>query len=147
MFRPHFPNINGCVLGEHCRVCENDGLKCGNRYITYKAWCVDCQEDVEGKKNIDNAQGVETEISTPPLPDTMTSKREKEVPAYIGETSRPMRARVQEHWNNYTNFKENSFMMLHWLNKHGTSLIPPNFEFKQINKYRDSLSRQIGEAV
>ena len=147
MFRPHFPNINGCVLGEHCRVCENDGLKCGHRNITYKAWCVDCLEDVEGKKNIDNAQGVETEILTPPLPDTMTSKREKEVPTYIGETSRPMRARVQEHWNNYTNFKENSFMMLHWLNKHGTSLIPPNFEFKQINKYRDSLSRQIGEAV
>ena len=38
-------------------------------------------------------------------------------------------------------------MMLHWMYSHGTSVIPPNFKCKQINKYRDSLSRQIGEAV
>ena len=69
------------------------------------------------------------------------------IPTYIGETSRPIRARAKEHWNNLRNHKENSFMMLHWMYSHGTSVIPPNFKCKQINKYRDSLSRQIGEAV
>ena len=69
------------------------------------------------------------------------------IPIYIGETSRPVRMRVAEHWKNLDNRKEDSFMLQHWVEAHGTEMIPPDFTFEVIKQYRDAYSRQIAEAL
>ena len=143
LFRPTFPSENGCVLGEDCKICDNDGRGCNKRNLTYKIWCTDCEQT---SKNLDLSRENVTEEND--LEASIIKDEELgTIPTYIGETSRPIRARAKEHWNNLRDQKENSFMMLHWMHSHGTSASPPNFKCKQINKYRDSLSRQIGEAV
>ena len=71
----------------------------------------------------------------------------KIVPKYIGESSRPFRYRVGEHYNKLDNLREDSFMLNHWMLCHGDSMIPPEFDFKIISCHRDSFSRQLSEAL
>ena len=42
MFSTRFPIKSGCPLGNVCRVCENDALKCSARGVVYLAECADC---------------------------------------------------------------------------------------------------------
>ena len=71
----------------------------------------------------------------------------KIIPKYIGESSRPFRYRVREHYNKLDNLREDSFMLNHWMLCHGDSMIPPEFDFKIISCHRDSFSRQLSEAL
>ena len=47
LFRPKFPSAQDCVLGEDCKICDNDGLGCNKRNLTYKIWCMDCEQASE----------------------------------------------------------------------------------------------------
>ena len=38
-------------------------------------------------------------------------------------------------------------MLQHWVEAHGTEMIPPDFIFEVIKQYRDAYSRQIAEAL
>ena len=64
---------------------------------------------------------------------------------YIGESSRPLRMRAKEHYNNLSNLKTDSFMVIHWMDSHGRSMTPPRFKMKRVASYRDTFTRQISE--
>ena len=66
---------------------------------------------------------------------------------YIGEMSRPCRAREIEHQKNAADRKPESFIVQHWSSTHDTMQSRPRFEFKVIKSCTDALSRQVGEAV
>ena len=66
---------------------------------------------------------------------------------YIGETARQVGTRVSEHSKNVFHFRRNSFIISHWMENHGTTAEPPEFEFKIVSSHRDPLGRQLKEAV
>ena len=128
LFIKKTPVISGCPLNSNtseerlCKVCENDSLKCFPKNTVYEAECIDC-----------SANGNH---------DMMNLKFK-----YVGESSRALRMRVKEHWENLDNLSHKSFMVAHWMDKHSTQMTPPNFEFRIIGKYNDCLSRQLAEAL
>ena len=66
---------------------------------------------------------------------------------YIGESSRPLRMRAKEYFNKLESFKTDSFMLIHWMEVHGDSIIPPNFKIERVASYDDTFRRQISEAL
>ena len=66
---------------------------------------------------------------------------------YVGETARQFGRRVQEHMEKLNKLDKESFMVEHWMLKHGTSPVPPKFQFKILNVHKEALSRQLDEAV
>ena len=129
MFGAKSPIIEGCPLGETCRVCDNDAKKCAAKGVVYLAECNECSL-VDSKGGESMAQGL----------GVLNSR-------YVGETSRPLRMRANEHWTNLLELNTDSFILTHWMNKHGLQMRPPEYKFKVLGCYRDSLSRQIAEAV
>ena len=111
--RSRYPIELGCPLGSECCVCNQDAINCTPKGVVYRASCSDCKQ----------------------------SKVEKRVVSYIGETSRPLRLRALEHKKKLEALDENSFILIHWANAHGTELEPPTFKFERIGTYRDPLSR------
>ena len=67
--------------------------------------------------------------------------------SYIGETSRPFRERVFEHFQNLKNGSTQSFMISHWMEAHETSSESPEFEWQIIDSYPDALRRQLCEGL
>ena len=118
MLLKKFPMEKGCPLGEHCRACEGDGIKCSVKGVVYQATCLDCSNgDVD------------------------------EIPKYIGETSRLFRTRTSEHMSALSRLSRKSFQLQHWMESHGMSSHPPQFKFKVLDSFKDPLSRQLREAL
>jgi len=116
--KPSFEMYEGCVLGVECILCRNSGVGCTSKNVIYEARCVKCK----------NSDGMVEHV-------------------YIGETSRPVLARVVEHIRKAEKLSSESFMVQHWCTHHGTDTEAPKFEFKVIKTCREALSRQVGEAV
>ena len=70
-----------------------------------------------------------------------------EIMSYIGETARPWRERVREHYLDLKNGSPGSFIISHWLEKHTTSCDPPEFKWEVIDAYSDALRRQLCEGL
>ena len=66
---------------------------------------------------------------------------------YLGETSRSLHERALEHERDARAFSTKSHIVKHWMNAHPTLPNPPEMEFNIAARYRDCLSRQIGEAM
>ena len=66
---------------------------------------------------------------------------------YIGESSRSLHERTQEHLNDARKLDSKSHIAKHWMEKHPTLMNVPPFEFKLVRAYKDCLTRQVGEAV
>ena len=66
---------------------------------------------------------------------------------YIGETSRSIHERSKEHQKDASDFSIKSHQVKHWMNTHPEENIQPPFRIRMIKRYRDCLSRQIGEAL
>ena len=118
-FVKKFPIIHGCPKGEECSICENKGVKCVPKSVVYIGTCKQCSHDVD-----DAVRAV-----------------------YIGETARPWRDRIWEHFDKAKNLKPDSMIVQHWAEQHGTQSECPAFEFKILNKFKDPLRRQICEAI
>ena len=82
LFIKKFPLLSGCPINTspacgteklNCSVCENDALKCSPKNVVYLSECMDCKQNVS--EDCDRF-------------------------LYVGESSRPLRMRTQEHWNN-----------------------------------------------
>ena len=115
----------GCERGGDCVICENDGVGCTTKRAVYKAtcdWCTDGGGDTTYKYVRDEA-------------------------TYIGETSRQVGRRVQEHVENLIKWNPESFILDHWVRAHGLSTTPPAFSFKVMGSHKDALSRQLHEAI
>ena len=98
-------------------MCGGRGSACTTKGVVYEATCTSCNEVA---------------------PDSAT---------YIGETARQIGIRVAEHLNNVRLFKHHSFILDHWMSKHGLDPQPPTFNFKVLSKHREPLTRQIREAI
>ena len=114
-----FPIIHGCPKGEECSICENKGVKCVPKSVVYIGTCKQCSHVVD-----DAIRAV-----------------------YIGETARPWRDRIWEHFDKAKDLKPDSIVVQHWAEQHGTQSECPAFEFKILNKFKDPLRRQICEAI
>ena len=62
---------------------------------------------------------------------------------YVGETARPWRERTLEHAENAEKWLPKSFILDHWMSRHGTSTTMPEFTFKIESSYTDALRRQL----
>ena len=64
---------------------------------------------------------------------------------YVGETSRSIEERAQEHWGAARRKEEKSHMLKHQKMEHDGAA--PKFVFKLISSHKTALSRQVKEAV
>ena len=65
----------------------------------------------------------------------------------MGETSRSLHERAIEHHNDAKSFSQKSHQVKHCMLSHPCEPIQPPFSIKILKRYRDCLSRQIGEAL
>ena len=150
MFKPEFEMVQGCALADQCQFCQNTGIKCGTKNVIYSAECIECGDQTMKKQASSDSQ----ELCPQPISVVDEVEEQSEStqnplgkPMYIGETVRPIRKRIQEHLNNARLFKPESFIIQHWADRHRISPTPPSFKFKILRTCKDSLSRQVGEAV
>ena len=66
--------------------------------------------------------------------------------AYVGETSRSVKERTQEHWGAYRSRNKDSHMLKHQELQHGGAA-PPKFVMRIVSGARSALERQTKEAV
>ena len=121
-----FPIENGCPRRGTCTLCKNDTLKCSVKGVIYRGHCVDCQTVITGDAGY--------------VPD-------KDIPTYIGETSRPARERISEHVRNVLRWSKDSVILHHWMDRHSTDTVIPTFKFEVLASYCDPLRRQLTEAI
>ena len=136
LFRTKIPIINGCPLGNTCKICDGDAVECSVKGSVYRVECTDCLEQMSTDSNLDSGDS----IINPGMKGDSSHM-------YIGESSRPLRMRASEHYNNLSNLKPDSFMVIHWMDSHGLSMNPPRFKMKRVESYRDTFTRQISEAL
>ena len=118
-FGKKFKMQGGCSRGDKC-ICENKGIGCTTKRIVYRATCQKCEH-----------QG----------------KTAGDIGTYIGESARQLGDRALEHFNKAEDFKEDSFMIKHWLQEHPLDTSMPSFKFEVLSVHKDALSRQLKEAV
>ena len=66
---------------------------------------------------------------------------------YVGELSRSLYERALEHVRDAQAFSAKPHITKHWMNSHPFLSSPPKMEFSVTSRFRDCLSRQIGEAL
>ena len=66
---------------------------------------------------------------------------------YVGESSRSLHERAFEHVQDAKSFSAKSHIVKHWMMAHPSLNSPPKVAFSISGRYRDCLSRQVGEAL
>ena len=119
------------------------GLHCGRKP------CPPCDSSEESNRGDCRARNLVYESSctlcNPSIRQEDTQVGRKGV--YIGETSRSIHERSKEHQKDASDFSVKSHQVKHWMNTHPEENIQPPFRIRMIKRYRDCLSRQIGEAL
>ena len=116
------PIPSGKCIKKDCIVChmsENPSSKCSVRSIVYIA---ECQEVVN---------------DTLTCPDSI----------YVGESSRSLAERANEHYLGGTRLDERNFITKHWLEHHPHSRDPPRIKFTVVRTHKDALGREVEEAL
>ena len=125
--------------------CEERSPNCRRSNILYESACMVCNptDNVTYKTDA-------SELLSSPQEDLVhpsTQKPGKREGIYIGESSRSLHERSSEHENDAQNLTCKSHFIKHWIVKHPDLPARPPFRFKITTKYRDALSRQVGEAM
>ena len=131
------PNSNpwkgaGCAR-EGCIPCAQPGEKkqdCRKRNIVYESRCMVCNPEGEKAKKV--GKELEDKRETPSI--------------YVGESSRSLHERSKEHWADFEAESGDSHILKHWITHHGGQG-KPDFRLEVVKYCRDTLSRQVGEAV
>ena len=101
---------------------------CKKRNILYEISCVLCNPEETAKarksKKLSDCQGV-----------------------YVWENGRSLHERAGEHWRDAQCKQEDSHIIKHWLTDHSDLGTPPKFKMKVVGSFKDSLSRQLSEAL
>jgi hypothetical protein len=119
-----------------CRQGGEDLPDCKARSLMYESKCRLCNPPTDGRADAKKSTTEEERIAD----------RRAEPSIYIGETSRSIYERSKEHMKDAQGMHCDSHMMKHWVTTHKAEG-QPEFRMEVVRKYRDSLSRQIGEAV
>ena len=124
-----FP-INNCGRS-NCSMCSGGGDSGGKCYTSNAVYKFECTR----------AGCTGEEVAT-----TNTTRP---VPTYVGETSRPLFNRAQEHKDLYSKRKPQSAMWRHTEMEHAGVILDPNtdFKFTVLNSHRTALDRILEEAV
>ena len=120
MFPPPVPH-NMC-LRDTCRVCVNSNKKsskCSVRNIVYTAECLESDGNIL----------------------SCTDK------IYIGESSRSIAERSDEHCKGGHRLEEGNFITKHWLDVHPELMRPPSMKFTVVKLHKDPLGREVEEAL
>ena len=150
-FRVKYQEAGGDILtnffdknlasGKHCGrtgcpPCEmKDGkVNCKARNIVYESKCLVCNPQTSQQEDDHDNQPSGTD----------DYPREG---IYIGESSRSLHERALEHVRDAQAFSAKSHITKHWMNSHPSLPSPPKMEFSITSRFRDCLSRQIGEAL
>ena len=124
--RKDCPPCNGSDKRENCR----------SKNLVYKSKCKICNP--RSSRQEEDHHGVQPSGSKNSTP---------RQGIYIGETSRSLHERAFEHVRDGRTFSHKSHIVKHWINTHPDLPSPPEMEFTILARYRDCLSRQIGEAL
>ena len=121
---------------DNCHPCNQGGDRekkedCFRRNILYESRCGVCEDKNGGEKK---AKRLKVGESLP----------EKNV--YVGETSRTLFERCQEHIRDGRAGAEESHIARHWEEHHSDESMP-EFRFTIVRKFKDPLSRQVSESV
>ena len=112
-----------------CVTCNQDCeaiTDCTRNNVVYESICTRCNPGASGKGELEQVR--------PGAPSL-----------YVGETSRSINERAQEHWGSARRMEDKSHIHKHQLMEHGGD--HPEFVFKLISSHKTALSRQIKEAV
>ena len=144
-FRIRFQEAGGSQLKNMFNTDLAKGKHCG------RTPCPPCDGPGENKDNCRSRNLVYESCCTVCNPCTKASRRmEEKTPrsgVYIGETSRSIHERTVEHMRDVKSFSHKSHIVKHWVREHPDMASPPPFQFKILTRYKDALSRQIGEAL
>ena len=121
---------------DNCAVNFNENLTSNEIKVTNVY-----EEDLSGEVEVTKDAGYTTDCK-----DVFEPTEAKEM-SYIGETARPLRERVVEHMSNLKNGSMKSFIISHWMDVHGTSVVAPEFKWQVLDKYSDALRRQLAEGL
>ena len=140
---------------------EGATKKCKQRSVLYETSCCICNPNPDREPNErtdhSNPEG-DANITTlgrdkkknPDLGQDMAGPSpttKGRVGIYYGETSRSLFERASEHVTDARKFSDKSHIIKHWMEEHPELNNLPEFRFRVIRKYRDCLSRQLGEAL
>jgi hypothetical protein len=147
-FRMKFQEAGGLQL-KNCFSTElSKGKHCG------RINCPPCNQTSEEKRQNCRTQNIlyETKclLCNPPVTTPQEEKERKMAGRrgiYYGETSRSFQERMSEHLSDAEKFHPKSHITKHWMTEHREEQQIPLFAFSIVQKYKDCLSRQIGEAV
>ena len=148
-FRVKYQEASGSVLvnsfdkdlgkGLHCGrkpcpPCDSSDKRenCRSRNIVYESKCRVCNPESSQVEDADN-QSSRNSIPREGI--------------YIVETSRSLHERAIEHVRDAESFSVKSHIIKHWMNTHADLPSPPRMMFSITARYRDCLTRQIGEAL
>ena len=147
-FRIKFQEAGGLQL-KNCFSTElSKGQHCG------RVNCPPCNTTSEEKRQNCRTQNIlyETKcllcnppVSNPQEEKSIMKKGRKGI--YFGETSRSFQERMAEHVREAEKFHPKSHIIKHWMTEHREVQQRPPFAFSIVQKYKDCLSRQIGEAI
>ena len=120
--------------GEHCKRtdCQPCGMEterkvnCKKQNLVYESYCTICN----------------------PVKPSSHQEEKQDEPSiregiYIGETSRTLFERANEHYKDAWDFSEKSHMLKHWMSSHADLDQVPEFRFKILGTFCDCLSRQV----
>ena len=128
----------GCER-EDCHTCHQGGKQdkkedCFRRNIMYESRCGTCEDrqEIQGEEGRKRNKKRNADLGDPNI--------------YVGETSRSLYERTKEHVRDGKNRTEDSHIAKHWDQAHAGEEMP-EFRFKIVKTFRDSLSRQVAESV
>ena len=146
-------------MGFKLRVVERTGRSiksllsqssCSNGSICGRSSCITCNQDCEDVPNCTKTSIVYENVCTECNPGATSKGELGEVKMgapslYVGETSRSIEERAQEHWGAARRKEEKSHMQKHQIMEHDGAA--PKFIFKLVSSHKTALSRQVKEAV
>jgi hypothetical protein len=117
-----------------CPPCDSSAPEkrenCKSKNVVYESKCRICNPDTQ-------PAGRQSEVAQPAGRDGI----------YLGETSRILHERALEHVKEGESFSYKSHIVKHWINTHPELPSPPEMIFSITGRYRNCLSRQVGEAL
>ena len=118
-----------CGREKECITCYQGAEKlvdCTKSSLVYENTCLLCNQGAAGKEELRELR--------------------QDVPTvYVGETSRSIQERGEEHWAGWRSQKATNHMYYHQTMEHSGE--PPQFILKPVKWFRSALSRQLAEAV
>ena len=144
------PNCFTCETALKYGEKEKIDLKnCRQRSIIYQTWCQTCKEK-DSDKNVIEGADIDNGEKAGPNKKRKKEKEKKEGPVYqyIGESSRSMYERGNEHLKDLEHRRTKSHILRHCEDVH-PEMSPEDVKFgmKQLSSHRTAFERQIREAV